>query len=299
MKIGIKFGGEIYDVKAKLIELYGAEITQATLDKTGPVSLFHSKEEEDALSLAIESIEQLIVQHNVDINDIENLVSVTESPRNPFPGNASIIASSFPFKKTISTYDLNAGCTGFVDAIKICMGINTNSLIICSETYSKHIHNFNRATSTLFSDGAAAIYFRPSDWTLLESCALFKSNTYKYISLEKLSSELNMDGKEVFNFVASNVMPELKEIFTKYPSIDRAYIHQGSKLVVDYIGTRLRGTNTKIPSNIENLGNFVSATLPILIYEDVQNNAIKSGETILLVGFGVGLFFSACIIQKK
>ena len=33
--------------------------------------------------------------------------------------------------------------------------------------------------------------------------------------------------------------------------------------------------------------------------KDIENNQIKSGEKILIAGFGVGLSFSVCILQKN
>lgn len=299
MKIGTKFGMNSYDVQAKLIAEYGELGARAVLEKTGPVNLWHSGANENSLTLSIQALDNLVDRHGIDILSIKNLISVTETPKFLFPGNATIIASTFPFNKNITTFDLNSGCTGFVDAIKICKALNTSSLIVCSETYSKHIHKFNRATSSLFSDGAGAVYFQPSQWELMGSYSLNKPNTFEFISLADKCAELVMDGKEVFNFVASDVMPQLIEIFNSSPIINRAYIHQGSKLVVDYLGSKLKKFHPNIPKNIEKHGNFVSATLPILIDEDTRDNPIERGENILLAGFGVGLSFSACVLQRK
>lgn len=299
MLIDSKFGINEFNIYAKLVAEYGEEEARAIKDKTGPTKLWHSGESENTLTLSIDAINSLFDRYQIEIKDIDNLISVTESPVLPFPGNAAMIASAFPFKREISIFDLNAGCTGFVDAVKICMGLNLNSLIVCSETYSKHIHRFNRATSSLFSDGSCAIYFQPSQWELVDTCSLLKVNTFQHISLSPTNSELIMDGKEVFNFVASDVTPELIRILCENKEITRAYIHQGSKLVVDFLTTKLRKFNLKIPRNIETSGNFVSATIPILMNDDIKKAPILGGESILLAGFGVGLSFSACVIKRK
>ncbi len=299
MLFGTKFGTEKYAIYAELAAKYSEEDAQAVINKTGPMTLWHCRENENSLTLSIDAINALLNQYEIDIQSISNLVSVTESPVLGFPGNAPMLASTFPLNKNISIFDLNAGCTGFVDAIKICAGLNSNSLIVCSETYSKHIKRFNRATSSLFSDGAAATYFQPNQWLLVNSYSLLKRDSFKCISLSSVDSELIMDGKEVFNFVASEVAPELVKILSDTNDVSRAYIHQGSKLVVDYLATRLKRFKIEIPRNIEVAGNFVSATIPLLMHEDMQKNPISSGESILLVGFGVGLSMSACILKRK
>lgn len=299
MKISYQIGSDSYDVNSKLIEMYGQEKAKLVLDKTGPKKLKHASPTEDTLSLGIKSLRKLVKQFQIDIKSIRNLVSVTETPHYSFPGNAAFIAASLPFEKNISIYDLNAGCTGFVDAIKLCLALNEKSVIICSETYSKHIKKFSRSTSCLFSDGSAAILVDPDQWTLIKSYSILSFGTCDDISLEKSGLDLKMDGQNVFNFVASEVMPCLIKIFKENKSISRAYIHQGSNLVVNYINSRLANYSTTIPTNICKVGNFVSATLPILISNDLKKRPFIKNESILLVGFGVGLSLSACILKKK
>ena len=110
---------------------------------------------------------------------------------------------------------------------------------------------------------------------------------------------MRMAGKDVANFVSSTVVPALKKILEEHSMIDRGYFHQGSLFVVELLQSKLKDHFDSIPSNIIERGNSVSATLPILINDDMQINPIKSGEKILIAGFGVGLSFSACILEKK
>jgi 3-oxoacyl-[acyl-carrier-protein] synthase-3 len=202
----------------------------------------------------------------------------------------------------LSVFDINAGCTGFVDAIRLSAGMSNPSLIVCSETYSKHWKTFNRAVSSLFADAAASIYFDPNDWEMIHSSGKYKPNSSLVISSPIGSpekGEVKMIGKEVASFVNSDVIPSVKEILEEHPFLNRGYFHQGSLFVVELIQSKLKGYFDFIPSNIIKRGNSVSATLPILIDDDMKNNPIKSGEKILIAGFGVGLSFSACILMKK
>ena len=60
---------------------------------------------------------------------------------------------------------------------------------------------------------------------------------------------------------------------------------------------KLKSFSPHIPSNIEKNGNFVSATLPILISQDIKKKPLKNKEKIVLCGFGVGLAYSFAIIE--
>jgi len=44
-------------------------------------------------------------------------------------------------------------------------------------------------------------------------------------------------------------------------------------------------------------GNTVSATIPIALKECIDNNIVKNGNKVLLVGFGVGYSWGATIIE--
>ena len=83
---------------------------------------------------------------------------MTENNTRDYPGNSFLFASKCNLSEELNLYDINSGCTGFIDAIKLADKIDGNTIIVCSETYSKNISGFQRNISTLFSD-AAAIFF--------------------------------------------------------------------------------------------------------------------------------------------
>jgi 3-oxoacyl-[acyl-carrier-protein] synthase-3 len=305
MIISQVFGSKKYNISEVLIEEYGESIASNVLKKTGPKNLSLASDDEDTLTLGVEACKRLLDKHgdeNLFFSTIRNLFSVTESPILLFPGNGTKIASEIKMSQDVSIFDINAGCTGFVDAIRLSFGMSEPSLIVCSETYSKHWIKFNRAVSSLFSDAAAATFFDPNEWNLLHSSGKYQQDTSLIISSpigSPLNGEMRMAGKDVANFVISTVIPALKKILEEYSMINRGYFHQGSLFVVELLQSKLKDHFYSIPSNIIERGNSVSSTLPILINDDMQINPIKSGEKILIAGFGVGLSFSVCILEKK
>ena len=51
--------------------------------------------------------------------NIDNLIFVTETNNFNFTGNSFLFASLINLKSNIKLYDLNSGCTGFVDALDL------------------------------------------------------------------------------------------------------------------------------------------------------------------------------------
>ena len=120
------FGSKKYNVSQVLEKEYGNQIAKKVLEKTGPRDLFIASDEESALTLGIDACNNLINKLKIEGIDysenVKNIFSVTESPEMLFPGNATQIASTLNLSEDISVFDINAGCTGFVDAIRLSIG---------------------------------------------------------------------------------------------------------------------------------------------------------------------------------
>jgi 3-oxoacyl-[acyl-carrier-protein] synthase-3 len=55
----------------------------------------------------------------------------------------------------------------------------------------------------------------------------------------------------------------------------------------------------KLPIVLENVGNTVSSTIPIVIEHLRANNQISDGDANLLIGFGVGLSWAGCVWKES
>ena len=79
--------------------------------------------------------------------------------------------------------------------------------------------------------------------------------------------------------------------------IDVYIFHQASKLVLDTLTKNLKIPNEKIFNNYDKIGNTVSASIPIAMKDALDSKYIKKGHKIMLIGFGVGLSWGACVID--
>ena len=295
MIFGTSTGSKKINIESTCKKLFGKSKASELLKKTGPKKLLACNKNENTLTLSSKAWKNL---RNKNLKNIQTLYYVTETPVKKFPGNGYLFASENNINENIQIVDINSGCTGFVDALTMSLSSQKKSIIICSEAYSKNIKIFSRSVSTLFSDGASAFITDLSKLKLLDSSHGFLKNTYDDLACN-INSDISMDGKKVYDFVSTRVLPSLIKILKKNydKKIHRIYIHQGSKFVVKFLKEKLKSYCKHIPSNISDKGNFVSATIPILISQDLKKKPIKFNENILLCGFGVGLAYSHAIIQ--
>lgn len=294
--IGIALGSKIINVKKICQAKFGKKKTTEIIKKTGPIKTFHCGTDEDTLVLSLRAWNNFKKKNkNIKINTVSNLIYITETNRLSFPGNGYLFSSMIDLKEETNIYDLNSGCTGFVDAIKIASKLSGNTLIVCSETYSKKMPNFERSISTLFSDGASIFFFEKEKILVLKEISIFKKNSFLDLTCSK--NKIEMNGKKVYDFVVSHVLPKIETFLKNNKLVKKIFFHQASQIVGDHIKNKFEKNTIQIPNNLIRRGNTVSATIPILIHDHAKKSDLDVNDTIMLVGFGVGLAMSAITLR--
>jgi 3-oxoacyl-[acyl-carrier-protein] synthase-3 len=290
------------------------------LDKTGIHKRHISSIGETALDLAFEAGAKLI-QSRVTNDDIDLLIFVTQSPDYVLPTNACILQKRLDLPSNCMAFDVNLGCSGFVYALSIAgslieAGVASKGLILCADTYSKYIRKDDRTCRPIFSDGAAAVLVETSS---LDSAGPFvlgtdgagydrlivKNSGARVSERAEDSSDiaLEMLGSDVFLFTM-RVVPEcINKLLVKagiaIDDVDLFVFHQASKLVIDNLIRTLSLNESKVFTNYQNIGNTVSASIPIALKDAETLGRLRDGDTVMLVGFGVGLSWGATLIYWR
>jgi len=211
-------------------------------------------------------------------------------------------------------FDINAACTGFIYALDVAslyLSRNNvkNILIVCAEMMSKHADWNDRSTCVLFGDGAAACVV--TGGTGIKYINLTAKGNSKLINLpsgtgnspftsNSSAGYMHMEGQEVFKFAVTMVENEtrraLKTLTLSPEDIDFFLLHQANKRIVDSIRTKLRQPGEKFPVNIDRYGNLSSASLPLLLFEMLENGTIKTGDTLFMSAFGAGMTAGSCVM---
>lgn len=289
------------------------EITQ----KTGVTTRYIANPEQTASDLAVKAANKLL-DSGVDKNDVDFVILVTQSPDYTLPTTACLIQSRLGLKTSCMAFDINMGCSGFVYGLSVATslintGIVSQGLLICADTYSKYISRHDRVCRPIFSDGAAASLISKDTGSLIggfkfgtdgagrDSLIVPGSGSRTGDELSGEEGELLMNGSRVFMFTM-NTVPKLidnvlKGLSIEKNGIDQYFFHQASRLVLDNIERKLGLPNEKVFSNIERVGNTVSATIPIALKDAMDQGALKPQDKIILAGFGVGLSWGACYIE--
>lgn len=271
--------------------------------------------------LAAEAAKKALSDADMDAEDVELILTATSSPENFFPSAACEVQEQIG-NKIAAAYDLSAACSGFLFALNtgyafLKSGSYKNALIIGADVMSKLVDWQDRSTCVLFGDGAGAVVIRAEEQETEEGGIkrfLMKSDGSKGMVLTckartngnfltKTKPDmgyLSMNGQEVFKFAVKKV-PEsieqlLEEAGEEKENIKYFILHQANYRIIEAAAKRLKLPLERFPMNICRYGNTSGASVPILLDELNREGRLKSGDKLVLSGFGAGLTWGSTLI---
>lgn len=289
--------GSILEPNSDIESLVGWS-SEEIFKKTGIKKRFISNEKETSESLALQAMQK--VSKDL-ISNCDLIISVSNTQANDFPTIAHYVHSELELSKDVKCIGINAGCTGFVDAIEIVYslfnsGFYNQAAVINSDTYSKFLSS-DRSTRTLFSDGCSVTMISRdlNGFKVKDKISSSAPGTYEHLIKKDIDGErlIKMHGPKVLQFAMTTVEKDLLKIINKDKSYN-LFPHQAGKIILDILERKLP-KNIKIFKNYENYGNLVSASIPNLIRENFKE---INSESIILSGFGVGLSHNALVLEK-
>ncbi len=259
---------------------------------------------EGCVEMASKALYGLAEKTGVDPTEIDVIIVVTQSSTEKIPPVSALVHANMKLSDKCAAFDVGLGCSGYVYGLSILESfVASNDLncgvIITCDPYSRIVDRNDKATALLFGDAATATMVNRSP-LLVSRKFLFGTRGDKDGALACNNDVLSMNGRLVFNFANTLVPSQIDKLLTeagiKPYQVDSYIFHQGSKYIVDAITKRLRISKEKVKGGIEDIGNTISSSIPILLEKDLFNIDVR---TIVLSGFGVGLSWASCIYQRR
>ena len=251
---------------------------------------------ETVTDMAIKASEEALSNAGIKSSELDLIVCNTIQSQFIFPGCSQQIHGYFDLDTNIPSFDMNVGCSGFIYGLHIIDKLPyKNVLFVCSELQSTllNLSPIGKDISILMGDGAGAVVL-DIGWRLIDSIVFSDgSNVDKLYGSREYSP--HMDGIVVFKNAVKRMKKSVEDILErnnlKLDDIDYVVPHQANGRIVEHL-SRLLQTD-KIFSNIKKYGNTTSATIPIALSEI----DLKKGDKIILVSFGTGFTWGACLIE--
>ena len=73
--------------------------------------------------------------------------------------------------------------------------------------------------------------------------------------------------------------------------------HQANLRIIEAAAKRLKIPQERTVTNIERYGNTSSASIPLALFEAVEDGRVKDGDLVLCAGVGAGLTWGSVLIR--
>lgn len=272
-------------------------------------------------TLALEAARQAITVAGITPDRIDLIVVGTVTPDQFMPATASLLQAQLGADHA-AAFDLAAACSGFIYALGtgaqfIQSGMYRTVLVVGADTLTRMIDFTDRGTCILFGDGAGAVVLEATDAPVGVLSTVLGSDgrgaAHLYVDgwgtglvpngcIDSLKRPyMKMQGSEVFRFsvrVMGEVAAEAVErAKLSFADVDLLIPHQANIRIIDAAAKRLDLPREKVWANIDRYGNTSAASVPICLAEAAESGALRPGMNLVLVAFGAGLSWGACVVR--
>jgi len=266
-----------------------------------------------------EAVKRLLKKTGTSPDEVDLLICTTVTPDMQFPATANIISDKVGIKNAFS-YDLNAGCSGFLFGMStaakfVQSGQYKKVVLVGADKMSSIVDYSDRAVSPIFGDGAGAILFEPTDEDLgvIDEILHVDGSGRKHLhqkaggSVKPASHEtvdarehfIYQEGQPVFKAAVKGMADISVEIMEKHnlTSEDISWLvpHQANMRIITATAQRMKLDPEKVMINIERFGNTTDGTLPLLLWE--WEDKLKKGDKLIFATFGAGFTWGAMYVK--
>lgn len=289
--------------------------------RTGIVERRIAGPDEYTSVLATQAGREAIERANLTPNDIDMVILATCTPDRPFPGTAGVVQSNLRIKRA-PAFDIVAACSGFIYGLSVATsmiqsGMSRNLLLVAADLFTHFIDWNDRNTCVLFGDGAGAVVLQATEEPLGQLSTRMGANgagetmmavdaggTRMPATPELLAQGkqyVYMNGREIFKHavrdMSESALAAIEDAGLSLNDIQLVVPHQANLRIIDAVAKRLGVPMDRVIVNLDHYGNTSAASVPLALYEAVQQGRVKDGDHLLLTAFGGGLTWGSSVIR--
>ncbi len=288
--------------------------------RTGIKERHISADDEYTTDMAAIASKRAIDSAGLKPEDIDLILLGTVTPDYFTPSCACVVQDRIGAVNAMAI-DYNTACSGFVVGLTIAEqfikgGVYKNVLVVCADVLSKATDYTDRATCVLFGDAAGAAVVSASEEPgiiafdmgadgsgakAITSLAYRNDEAEMEQRIAKRKDTLWMAGQAVMKFAVKAMADASQRALDKagltYDDIKLVVPHQANYRIVDSAIKRMGISSDKVFLNLEKYGNTSASCIPVALGQAYEAGMFTKGDKIVLVGFGGGLTYAACVLE--
>ena len=308
---GLKLLGTGYALPTRVLDNDAMTAYVETSDewittRTGIRQRYFCGEGESTTTLAIEAARKALDDSGLDKSEIGCVIVATSSGEYVMPSTACLVHKALALREDIPVFDLGAACAGFLYAVDAARAMllahgGRAALVIGAEQMSQLLDMADRNTCVLFGDAAgAAVFALDEDAEYAYVCGT-RGDMAIQVGGPRRTLPMTMEGQNVFRFAVSTIPSTVDELLEKtgktLDEVDWVICHQANQRIIDASVRRLGVPAEKFYKNLDRYANTSAASIPLALAEMKESGKLKSGQRVILVGFGGGLTWAGVMLR--
>ena len=272
-------------------------------------------------SMGLAAAKRALEQAQLAPRDVDLVICASTTPDYLLPATACLIQQQLGCTRA-GAFDINAACSGFIYGLAVGSqfiqgGAARRILLITSETLTRFVNWQDRNTCVLFGDGAGAVVLEatPQQAGVLSVALGSRGDVERMLVIEGGGSALpatadtvaqkshfmRMRGNEVFKMAVRNMTQTAQEALAKahltLDDVSAVIPHQANLRILTATQEALDLPADKMYINVDRHGNTGAASIALALGEYLQSRPAHIGDHFLLVAFGGGLTWGACVLR--
>ncbi|MCA0377528.1 MAG: ketoacyl-ACP synthase III [Gemmatimonadetes bacterium] len=309
---------------AELSAMLGEDIDPFVRGTLGIATRHWCGDDESTADLAVTAGARALAAAGVTPEQIDLLIVATDTPEYVSPATASVVQGRLGLIRA-GTFDLNAGCAGFVTALDVAWKYlraderYARVLVIGAYAMSRYLDPRDKKTVTIFADGAgAAVVERAAqpgvlsselfaDGRFCDDMGIFAGGTRTPITAAMLEQGTAHRLRFVRKYPASvneegwpRIVRSVLDRAGAQPSdVDLWLWTQVNRSTIVQVMETLAQPMTRAHTIMDKWGYTGSACLPMALDDAVRAGLLHDGALVVLTGSGAGLAMGSVALRWR
>jgi 3-oxoacyl-[acyl-carrier-protein] synthase-3 len=272
--------------------------------RTGILSRRRLAAHETLAELSLSAAHSALEQAGISAGELDSVLVATSTADYVMPHAAPLLAHQLGASQAMA-WDIGLACTGFLAGLEtgaalVESGRASAVLLVAADAMSRVTNHDDRATASLFGDGAGAVVIVAGGaWRVGPSVMRADATDAAALSVETDARLLSMDGHLVFQRAIIGMETACRQVLDRagltIDDIDLVVPHQANARITATLSDRLGIDLARVASNIATTGNTGAASIPLALAEF----GVPEHGRMLFTAFGAGFASGATLLELE
>ncbi|MFD4560755.1 beta-ketoacyl-ACP synthase III [Streptomyces sp. NPDC058469] len=238
--------------------------------------------------------------------DIDLVLVATSTAIDRSPNMAARVSARLGIPSP-AAMDVNVVCAGFTHALAtadhtIRAGAAVRALVIGADKMSEVTDWSDRTTCVLVGDGAGAAVVEAAEEPGIGPVLWGSVPEMGHaVRIEGTPPRFAQEGQSVYRWATTQLPPIARKACEKAgltpADLAGVVLHQANLRIIEPLAEKIGAVNAVVARDVIQSGNTSAASIPLAFSKLVEQGAVRTGDPVLLFGFGGNLSYAGQVVR--